>query len=199
MPMCTKPMKTMHMRMTAAMKDQQFMKYADKRAADFVTVSQNPTETRESDLNFLEEWTFPDPLGQCAPINFLCPNISSDDYKIMQKGRKVYACLHGPKGDGTNWHIARVWEIHEGGYYDVVFEGMDNVWAHLHSIWLCNVDDYDRHMCNLTTMFQLFTKQIGKAAAAPAPAWQSRQGTWQPRKILPMQSHQTRGSRARNT
>ncbi len=36
-------------------------------------------------------------------------------------------------------------------------------------------------------MFQLFTKQIGKAAVAAAPAWQSRQGTWQPRKILPMQ------------
>ncbi len=36
-------------------------------------------------------------------------------------------------------------------------------------------------------MFQLFTKQIGKATAALAPAWQSRQGTWQPRKILPMQ------------
>ncbi len=62
MPMCTKTMKTMPLRMTAAMKDQ-FIKYADKRASDFVTVSQNPTETRESDLNFPEEWTFPDPLG----------------------------------------------------------------------------------------------------------------------------------------
>ncbi len=69
----------------------------------------------------------------------------------------------------------------------MVFEGMDDVQTYLHSIWLCNVDDYDRHMCNLTTMLQLFTKQIWKAAAAAAPAWQSRQGTWQPRKILPMQ------------
>ncbi len=69
----------------------------------------------------------------------------------------------------------------------MVFEGMDDVQAHLHSIWLCNMGDYDRHMCNLTTMFQLYTKQIWKAAAAAAPAWQSRQGTWQPRKILPMQ------------
>ncbi len=69
----------------------------------------------------------------------------------------------------------------------MVFEGMDDVQAHLHSIWLCNVDDYDRHMCNLTTMFQLFTKHIQKAATAAAPAWQSRQGTRQPRKILPMQ------------
>ncbi len=55
----------------------------------------------------------------------------------------------------------------------------------MHSIWLCNVDEYDGHMCNLTATFQLFTKKIGKAAAAPAR--QSRQGTWQPRKILPMQ------------
>jgi hypothetical protein len=29
--------------------------------------------------------------------------------------------------------------------------------------------------------------QIGKATAAAAPAQQSRKGTWQPRKILPMQ------------
>ncbi len=79
MPMCMKTMKTMRLRMTAAMKDQ-FIKYANKRAADFVTVSQNPTETRESDLNFPEEWTFPDPLGQCAHVNFLCRNISSDSY-----------------------------------------------------------------------------------------------------------------------
>ncbi len=84
--------------MTLAMKNQ-FIKYADKRAADFVAVSQNPTETRESDLNIPEECTFPDPLGQCAPITFLFPNISSDSYKITQTGRKVYACLHDPKGD----------------------------------------------------------------------------------------------------
>ncbi len=44
----------------------------------------------------------------------------------------------------------------------MVFEGMDDVRAHLHSIWLCNVDEYDGHMFNLTTMFQLFTKKLGK-------------------------------------
>jgi hypothetical protein len=147
--------------MTVAMKNQ-FINYADKRAADFVTVSQNPTETRESYLNFPEEWTFPDPIGQCAPVNFFCTNIPSDSYKKMQKGRKIYACLHGPKGDGRDWHIARVWDIHEGGYYNVVFEGMDDVQAHLHSIWLCKVDEYNGHMFNLTTMLQLFTKNLGK-------------------------------------
>jgi hypothetical protein len=174
MPMRMKTMKTMPLHMTSAMKNQ-FIKHSDKRASDFVTASQNPTETRESDINFLEEWTFPGPFGQCAPVNFFCTNISSDFYMIMQKGRKVYACLHGLTRDGRDWHIARVWEIHEGGYYNVVFEGMDDVRVHFHSIWLCKVNEYDGHMFKLTTMIQLFTKKFGKAATAAAPAWQSRQ------------------------
>jgi hypothetical protein len=90
MPMHAKTMKTMPLCMTAAMKNQ-FVKHADKRSADFVTVSQNPTETRESDLIFqrngpsLIHW-------DNAPLYFFCTNISSDSYKITQKERKVYAC-----------------------------------------------------------------------------------------------------------
>ncbi len=45
MPMCTNTMKTMRLRMTAAMKDQ-FIKYADKRAADFCDCEPKPNRNK---------------------------------------------------------------------------------------------------------------------------------------------------------
>jgi hypothetical protein len=148
----------------------QFIEYADKRGADFVTVSQNPTETRESDLKFPEEWTFPDPLGQCTPVNFFCPSISSDSYKIMQKGgRFMHVCMALKEME----EIGTLLECRK--YMKVVTTmwclRIDDVRVHLHSIWLCNVDEYDGHVCNLTTIYN-FLQKNGKAAVAAAPAWQ---------------------------
>jgi hypothetical protein len=94
---------TMPMHMTAAMKTQ-FIEYADKKKQDFVTVRQKQKETKESDLNFLEEWAFPTPRGICAPAMFNCTEIP-ESLKIWDR---VYACLHGPKGGGRGWHLAKV-------------------------------------------------------------------------------------------
>ncbi len=138
--------------MTTAMKTQ-FIEYADKKKQDVVTERQKQTETKESDLNFLEEWAFPTPRGICAPAMFDCTEIP-ESLKIWDR---VYACLHGPKGGGRGWHLARVWGILEDGRYDAAFDSGET--DELHPIWVCKENEYETNMNRLVAMFHSFKER----------------------------------------
>ncbi len=166
---------TMPMHMTAAMKTR-FIEYANKKKQDFVTVRQKQKETKESDLNFPEEWAFPTPHGICTPAMFNCTEIPGS-LKIRDR---VYACLHGPKGDGRGWHLARVWGILEDGRYEVAFDSGET--DNLHPIQVCIEDEYETNMNRLVAMFHSYTeREKREKEAAAAHAQQSKPAARQQR------------------
>ena len=166
----------MPMHMTAAMKTR-FIEYANKKKQDFVTVRQKQKETKESDLNFPEEWAFPTPHGICAPAMFNCTEIP-ESLKIWDR---VYACLHGPKGGGRGRHLARVWGILEDGRYEVVFDSGET--DNLHPIRVCKEDEYETNMNRLVVaMFHSYKeREKREKEAAAAHAQQSKPAARQQR------------------
>ena len=114
---------------------------------------QKQKETKESDLNFPEEWAFPTPRGICAPAMFNCTEIP-ESLKIRDR---VYACLHGPKGGGRGWHLAKVCGILEDRRYNVVFNSGER--DELHPIWVCKEDEYETNMNRLVAMFHSFKQR----------------------------------------